>query len=107
MSKRQCATCNRDFDAARSAYCEACRASRKAEQKRATWQRHGSKYRAAGSGGNPPTSKWYSTPEAERHRKHLQITLSDEAQEKVSRLAAAAGGSRSAVIEALIMAAAE
>lgn len=55
--------------------------------------------------GNPKSSKWYATPEHERVRKQVLIRLSDEARAKLDRLAGR--GMRSAVVEALIMAAPE
>ena len=55
--------------------------------------------------GNPKTSKWYATARDARVRKKIEISLSDEAREKLERLAD--GGHRSPVIEALIMAAPE
>jgi predicted transcriptional regulator len=55
--------------------------------------------------GNPKTSAWYSTPQAKRKRKGLEVTLSDEAREKLDALAAAWSMPRSQVVEALVMAA--
>lgn len=52
-------------------------------------------------GGNPKSSPWRNTPRDARKRKKLEISLSDEAREKLDRLAA--GGHRSAVIERLIL----
>lgn len=53
--------------------------------------------------GNPKDSPWYSTPRTERRRKGIEVTLPDEALERLERLARARKLSRSAVIEALIM----
>jgi hypothetical protein len=55
---------------------------------------------------NPKTSPWYSTPKSKRHRKGIEVTISDEAREKLDRLAAQYG-SRSAAVEALILGAKE
>jgi hypothetical protein len=55
--------------------------------------------------GNPKQSKWYATPRDARKRKKIEISLSDEAREKLDRLAA--GGHRSPVIERLILEAEE
>jgi hypothetical protein len=51
--------------------------------------------------GNPKTSKWYATPRDARKRKKLEITLSDEAREKLERMAGIGG--KSALIERLIL----
>ena len=51
---------------------------------------------------NPKTSKWSATPKALRKRKPVVFTLSDEAREKLDRLAGGAG-QRSAKVEELIM----
>lgn len=49
-----------------------------------------------------------SYPRANRKRKPLEITLSDEARAKLDRLCAAADGApRSRIVEALVMAAYE
>ena len=53
--------------------------------------------------GNPKASPWYSTPKAKRKRKGLEVTLSDEAREKLERLAARRGESMSRVVESLIL----
>lgn len=37
--------------------------------------------------GNPKGSDWYSTPRTERKRKGMQLTLSDEAVERLEKLA--------------------
>ncbi len=52
--------------------------------------------------GNPKASAWYSTPNAKRRRKGVELTLSDEAREKLKRLAKKRGVSMSAVVEELI-----
>lgn len=49
---------------------------------------------------------WYSTPEALRHRPHVGLTLPRDVLEKLARLAGP-GGSRSAVVERLIIEAPE
>ncbi len=47
---------------------------------------------------------WESTPQAARRRKKVQFTLSDEAREKLERMAAKRGpGMQSAIVEKLIM----
>lgn len=51
--------------------------------------------------GNPKGSKWWNTPQGLRKRKHLKLTLSDEARAKLDRLAIRYG-SRSAAVEKLI-----
>jgi hypothetical protein len=53
--------------------------------------------------GNPKGSKWRSTPQAARKRKLSGFTLSDEAKERLSKLAEKHGVSQSAMVEALIM----
>ncbi len=60
----------------------------------------------AGRKGNPTTSKWYATPEANRVRKSIELSLSDEARAKLERLGARYG-SRSAAVEKLILEAEE
>jgi hypothetical protein len=57
-------------------------------------------------GGNPKTSQWYSTRADDRVRKPTTLTLSINARTKLKRLADAAGKSKSAVVEELVMAAA-
>lgn len=52
--------------------------------------------------GNPKDSKWRNTSDAKRHRKHVNLTLSEEAHEKLDRLAVKAGG-KSAAVEQLII----
>jgi hypothetical protein len=54
--------------------------------------------------GNPKDSEWYSTPRGKRVRKGIEVTLSDEARDRLERMAKARKVSRAAVIEALIMA---
>lgn len=55
--------------------------------------------------GNPKGSKWYATPRAERTRKKLEITLSDEARAKLEELAKSRELSLGKTVEALILAA--
>lgn len=50
-------------------------------------------------------TQWYSTPREARKRKPIGITLSDAAQERLEKQAKARKCSRSAVVEALVMAA--
>jgi len=52
---------------------------------------------------NPKESKWYATPKEARNRKPIGITLSDEARDRLDRMAKARKQSRSAVIEEMIM----
>ncbi len=54
--------------------------------------------------GNPKDSEWYSTPKSKRRRKGIEVTLPDEALERLNALADQHGVSRSAMVEALIMA---
>ena len=49
----------------------------------------------------PKDNKWYVTPNAARKRKKIQVTLSDEAREKLERLSK--GGFQSHVVECLIL----
>jgi hypothetical protein len=51
---------------------------------------------------NPKDSKWRSTPANKRARKAINLTLSDEARDKLDRLESVYG-SRSAAAEAGIM----
>ncbi len=53
--------------------------------------------------GNPTDSPWYSTPSAARKRKPVVLTLSDEARERLAKLAAAQDTSMSALVEHLIL----
>lgn len=55
--------------------------------------------------GNPKRSKWRVTPQDARNRKMVAITLSDEARERLERLADEHGLTKSMLVEALIMAA--
>ena len=55
--------------------------------------------------GNPKGSDWYSTPRTERKRKGMQLTLSDEAVERLEKLAERRKTSKSKVVEELVMAA--
>ena len=52
-------------------------------------------------GRNPKQSKWYSTPQAERHRRQIALTLSPEALEALDDIASA--GQPSAFVERLIL----
>jgi len=58
---------------------------------------------------NPPSSKWakYKTPRNARTRRGVEVTLGEEARERLDELVqrSAWGGTKSAVIEALIMSA--
>lgn len=53
--------------------------------------------------GNPKDSPWYATPRADRKRRPVEVTLSDEAREILDELAKE-HGSRSAAVEALVLA---
>jgi hypothetical protein len=53
--------------------------------------------------GNPKSSEWYSTPRGKRARKGVEVMLSDEARERLGRMAKARKVSRSAVVEELVM----
>lgn len=55
--------------------------------------------------GNPKSSEWYSTPRDRRARKGVEVTLSDEARARLDAIAKKRGETRSAIVEALIMAA--
>jgi hypothetical protein len=55
--------------------------------------------------GNPRRSDWYSTPRDARRRKPVALTLSDAARARLDELAEARGESRSATVEALVLAA--
>lgn len=52
---------------------------------------------------NAPESKWFATPRALRNRKPLSVTLSEEAREKLEAMAAKAGATLSASVEALVL----
>lgn len=56
------------------------------------------------SGGSKPGSKWYISPNATRNRKRLELTLPPEVLAKLDALGEQYG-SRSAAVEALVMAA--
>lgn len=56
-------------------------------------------------GGNPNDSKWRSTSQADRKRKTVTFTLSDEARTRLDLLAGAHNTPRSKLVEDLIMAA--
>ncbi len=53
--------------------------------------------------GNPKDSEWYATSQENRARKLVSFTLSDEARERLERLAKKRKASKSSVVEALIM----
>lgn len=53
--------------------------------------------------GNPKDSPWYVTPQEARVRKHVSLTLSDEARDRLKRMAKARKTSSSAVVEELVM----
>lgn len=52
--------------------------------------------------GNPTDSAWYSTPNAARGRKRVELTLPPETIAALEALALGEGVSKSAMIEALI-----
>lgn len=52
-------------------------------------------------GSNRRDSVWWSAPNSLRHRRSLNLVVSDEARAKLARLAGP-GGSKSAVVERLI-----
>ncbi len=54
--------------------------------------------------GNPKTSKWRSTPNKNRKRRGIQLTLSPAATEALTRLAKLGGMSRSKLVELLVLA---
>ena len=54
--------------------------------------------------GNPKDSEWFSTPKERRKRKGIEITISDDALERLTKLADDRKVSRSVLVEALIMA---
>jgi predicted DNA-binding protein len=53
--------------------------------------------------GNPKDSPWYSTPRSERKKKGTELMLSDEARERLEKLAKKHGVSKSEMVEQLIM----
>lgn len=53
--------------------------------------------------GNPKDSEWYSTPRSKRKRRGIEITLSDEARQRLDELAEERIQLKSAVVEDLIM----
>ena len=55
--------------------------------------------------GNPKSSEWYSTPKDKRKRKGIEVTLSDEARERLDALADQHNVSRSVMVEQLIVSA--
>lgn len=52
---------------------------------------------------NPPKSKWFSTPNAQRKRKEITLTLSPEARTTLDELSEAQNLPRSIVVENLIL----
>lgn len=52
--------------------------------------------------GNPKASAWYSTPNAKRKRKGIELTLPDDVRAKLERLSKKRGQSRSEVVSELI-----
>lgn len=54
--------------------------------------------------GNPKESKWFSAPGAARRRKAVGFTLSDEARERLDKIAKARKRPKSQIIEELILA---
>lgn len=54
-------------------------------------------------GGNPKDSQWFSTKNADRVRKKVEVTLPDEARERLDAWAKKKGLTRSAAVEELIM----
>ena len=52
---------------------------------------------------NPKDSPWRSPRQAQRRRKMVSLTLSDEARARLAVLAEERGTSRSQVVEALIL----
>ena len=54
---------------------------------------------------NPKDSEWYATRQAQRRRKLVSLTLSDEARQKLEDLSEAAGENNSRIVERLILAA--
>jgi hypothetical protein len=55
--------------------------------------------------GNPASSPWYSTPNESRHRKGLELTITDEVRARLEQLAAARGVSKSEIVSGLILSA--
>lgn len=53
--------------------------------------------------GNPKDSKWRITSQAARTRKLVSLTLSDEARERLAKLAEKHEMSKSELVETLIM----
>jgi len=51
---------------------------------------------------NPKTSPHYSTPNAARHRRMVNLTLSEEAKARLDACKESSGLSRSAIVEALL-----
>jgi len=54
---------------------------------------------------NPKTSKWYATPRHLRHKRKVEVSLTPDAAARLVTLAKESAKTRSAVVEALIMAA--
>ena len=50
-----------------------------------------------------PDSKWYTSHNAQRHRKRLELTLCAEARSLLDRAADEGGESRSLIIDSLIL----
>ena len=48
-------------------------------------------------------TEWFSTPEDRRRRKSIELTLSEEARERLDKMARARKASRSAVVDELVM----
>ena len=48
-------------------------------------------------------TEWFSTPEERRRRKSIELTLSEEARERLDKMARARKASRSAVVDELVM----
>lgn len=53
--------------------------------------------------GNPKQSRWFSTSPADRRRKPIGVTLSEEAHERLEKMSKARRRSRSGVLEELIL----
>lgn len=52
--------------------------------------------------GNPKSSDWYSTDRALRNRRGIELTLPDDARERLGVLETETGESRSRVVEAIL-----
>ncbi len=53
--------------------------------------------------GNSKDSEWYVTSQENRTRKKVQLTLSDEARDKLERLSKRLRTTKSAIVEDLIL----